>query len=65
VIGLQHKTPLTSIPMGQGFVDSNLAKVDGFVSAMKIHSSTSIKKKVKPEVPCCTFTTCKRTFYTR
>lgn len=51
------------LPLGPRFVGSILAKVDGFLREMEIHSTTSFRKEVMSGVPCCTFTACKRTFH--
>jgi hypothetical protein len=41
------------LPLDPRFTGSNLAKVDGFVRAIKIHNMTSFGGEVKPSVPCC------------
>ena len=40
---------------------SNPARVDGFFQNVKMLSMTSFGREVKPWVPCCRFTACKRT----
>jgi hypothetical protein len=34
------------------FLGSNLAEDDGYLTAIKIHSTTSVRGEVKPSVPC-------------
>jgi hypothetical protein len=48
------------LPVDPRFVGSNLAKVNGFLRAIKIHSVTSFRGEVKPLVLCRRFITCKR-----
>jgi hypothetical protein len=52
---------ITCISVDPGFVDSYLSKDDGFLRAIKIRSMTYFGGEVKPLVPCCRFTACKRT----
>jgi hypothetical protein len=40
------------LPLDPRFADSNLAEDDGFLRAIKIHSTTSFRKEWKPSVPC-------------
>jgi hypothetical protein len=42
-------------PLDPRFMGSNLAEVDGFLRVIKIHSTTSLRREVKPGVPCHTF----------
>jgi hypothetical protein len=37
-----------SSPLNPRFAGSNLTKVDGFLSAIKIHSTTSFSREVNP-----------------
>jgi hypothetical protein len=46
---------------GPKVAGSILAEVDGFLRVIKIRSTTSFGGEVKPSVPCCRFTACKRT----
>jgi hypothetical protein len=38
--------------LGSRFASSNLAKDNGFLRVIKLHSTTSLRGKVKPLVPC-------------
>jgi hypothetical protein len=49
------------LPLDPRFAGSNPAKDDGFLRVIRIHSITSFGEEVKPSVPCCRFTACKRT----
>jgi hypothetical protein len=40
------------MPLGPRFMGSNLAKDDGFLQVIKIHSMTSFCWKVRPSAPC-------------
>jgi hypothetical protein len=48
-------------PLDPRFVGSNLAEDSGFLRVIKIRSTASFGGEVKPSVPCCRFTACKRT----
>jgi hypothetical protein len=43
---------LASLPLDPGFMGSNPAEDDGFLWAIKLHSTTSFGREVKPFVTC-------------
>ena len=47
-------------PLVPKFVGSHPAEAVGFLGQKKTHSTPSFGGAVKPSVPCCSFTACKR-----